>query len=342
MSPSAMANPACAWDQFEVTRTAELYAAVFANPADDGPREVLADHLHELGDPRGEFIALQLAKLRRKPTAVATRRERSLLADHHLTWLGALADAVNPPNSTWVRGFLDTAWVDLSSEPPADPMWNTVRSIRRIGALTRRPPSMFGAGCFAALAELHGIELEHLAPIVDAVRKPPLEVLKIESTHGRASWTARERTLLDRLVELPRLTRVKLAFSQTELDVILRSEIARRLTHLELAPPVIDLPRNLAAAESLENLVELALSTPYYEFRFARGTDNRLSALTIVWTGLVNAASYLTRITTPMRALPEDTLTSFRFDHASTRFPAPKLKPLMNAVARQRRIPVRK
>src|SRR5206468_162610 len=38
-----------------------LFAAVAAAPDDDEPRHVLADHLQELGDPRGELIALQLS-----------------------------------------------------------------------------------------------------------------------------------------------------------------------------------------------------------------------------------------------------------------------------------------
>ena len=41
-----------------------LFAAVYARPADDGARQVLADALQELGDPRGEFISLQLQSRR--------------------------------------------------------------------------------------------------------------------------------------------------------------------------------------------------------------------------------------------------------------------------------------
>ena len=44
-----------------------LYAAVFAAPADDGPRLVLADALQEAGDPRGEFLSLALDRKRSIP-----------------------------------------------------------------------------------------------------------------------------------------------------------------------------------------------------------------------------------------------------------------------------------
>ena len=43
-------------------RTSELLAEIAANPADDGPRLVYADTLVERGDPRGEFIQIQLRK----------------------------------------------------------------------------------------------------------------------------------------------------------------------------------------------------------------------------------------------------------------------------------------
>jgi len=44
-----------------MSRESELRAAIHANPDDDGPRLVYADLLAECGDPRGEFIQLQLA-----------------------------------------------------------------------------------------------------------------------------------------------------------------------------------------------------------------------------------------------------------------------------------------
>ena len=68
-----------------------LYAAVHADPSDDGPRQVLADALLERGDPRGELIALQLARARGEPTVAA--RETALLREHASEWAGELARA---------------------------------------------------------------------------------------------------------------------------------------------------------------------------------------------------------------------------------------------------------
>src|ERR1043165_3448158 len=61
---------------------AELLALVYAAPDDDGPRLVYADALLERGDPRGELIALQIARARGPVSDDARAREAELLTDH--------------------------------------------------------------------------------------------------------------------------------------------------------------------------------------------------------------------------------------------------------------------
>lgn len=56
-----------------------LLAAIYAAPDDDGPRLVYADALTERGDPRGEFIALQIQHARGTKSPSTLRRERELL-----------------------------------------------------------------------------------------------------------------------------------------------------------------------------------------------------------------------------------------------------------------------
>ncbi|MBA2541405.1 MAG: TIGR02996 domain-containing protein [Deltaproteobacteria bacterium] len=71
---------------------AELFAAVYASPDDDGPRSVLADLLQEQGDPRGEFIALQLAREEdpaRESAAEAEHAEVARAARHGDSQQGA-------------------------------------------------------------------------------------------------------------------------------------------------------------------------------------------------------------------------------------------------------------
>lgn len=106
----------------------DLYAEVYANPALDAPREVLADALVEAGDPRGELIQLQLARARGAGTAASRARERALLAAHAASW--TLLRAVDPRTVEFERGFPARAHVVLGgAHAPrdllADPRWST-------------------------------------------------------------------------------------------------------------------------------------------------------------------------------------------------------------------------
>jgi uncharacterized protein (TIGR02996 family) len=73
-----------------------LYESVYARPADLAVRHVLADQLQVIGDPRGEFISLQLMKRRQPPER---RRMRAILVANRDAWMRplqpvALGDAV--------------------------------------------------------------------------------------------------------------------------------------------------------------------------------------------------------------------------------------------------------
>lgn len=74
---------------------ASLLQAIYATPADDGPRAVLADLLQERNDPRGEFIALQLAN---------DARANKLLAANAKKWVGELAPVLTT-ELEFRRGF---------------------------------------------------------------------------------------------------------------------------------------------------------------------------------------------------------------------------------------------
>lgn len=67
----------------------ELFARVYENPADDEARAVLGDVLQEQNDPRGELIALQLARHGTKKAR--TPRERELETKWGRIWVGPLA-----------------------------------------------------------------------------------------------------------------------------------------------------------------------------------------------------------------------------------------------------------
>ena len=115
---------------------ADLFREVWAAPADDGPRQVLADWLTERGDPRGELVALQLARVAGRVDAAAMRRERALLAEHGRAWLGPLEPViVSNAFLLFERGFVrrcEVAWRRLAALPPlmTHPAWSTVREYR--------------------------------------------------------------------------------------------------------------------------------------------------------------------------------------------------------------------
>lgn len=119
-------------------RTIEaLFADVYANPDDDGPRQVLGDALIERGDPRGEFIQLQLARGR---GGAVTPRETELLKRHGKQWLGPLATVLSfgkgYSSTRFERGFVARADFIFKIEQKLplivdDPGWSTIEEFER-------------------------------------------------------------------------------------------------------------------------------------------------------------------------------------------------------------------
>lgn len=106
----------------------ELYARVAADPDDDAPRRVLADKLMGEGDPRGEFIELQL---RPTLTPAEAKRVKELLAKHEKAWLGPVAETTRKPDRVWRRGFLDACRIvargKFLAQALGHPAWALVR-----------------------------------------------------------------------------------------------------------------------------------------------------------------------------------------------------------------------
>jgi uncharacterized protein (TIGR02996 family) len=68
---------------------AAFHAAVLAAPEDDFPRLIYADWLDEQGDPRGQFIRLQIAA--HAGDSEAEESAQALEKEHGRTWAGRLA-----------------------------------------------------------------------------------------------------------------------------------------------------------------------------------------------------------------------------------------------------------
>lgn len=97
-----------------------LFEAVYQDPSSDEARLVLSDALQQSGDPRGEFIALQLKP---KRSAQDNKRAKALEAEHGATWLGEIAPALPKSNRRFERGFLSKCRV--SSHPNVDTLVGT-------------------------------------------------------------------------------------------------------------------------------------------------------------------------------------------------------------------------
>lgn len=85
-----------------------LESALVEDPDDLATHHAYADYLQEQGDPRGEFIQVQLSLEDPDRTEAERRklllREQALLARHGRKWLGCLADELlGPVDSPWAE-----------------------------------------------------------------------------------------------------------------------------------------------------------------------------------------------------------------------------------------------
>ena len=162
---------------------AALFAAVYAALDDDGPRAVLADWLQERGDPRGDFIALQLAA---PPSRDAARRMQALQRAHATHWLGRLASLVPPHEVGWERGFPARARISVKRPSEARrlvelPELATLRALRlgRLGEvagaeLTRR---VLSSPALRRVRELEDVPAALVPTLVAAA--PPFSLARL-------------------------------------------------------------------------------------------------------------------------------------------------------------------
>ena len=172
--------------------TESLFAAVYADPDRDEPRSVLADHLIELGDPRGEFIALQLARARTGGTP--SQRERALLKAHGAKWTGHLERIFAKTDREFARGFLargraEGQWKIGSPAKHAMPSmiglveWSTVEGYACPNYYDDRVvplAELFSAPAMRSLRVLHNIPANIAVEIEKSATPPPLVEIAIQ------------------------------------------------------------------------------------------------------------------------------------------------------------------
>ncbi|MGC4120970.1 MAG: TIGR02996 domain-containing protein [Myxococcales bacterium] len=174
------------------------WSRFWSKPQDDGLRQVYADWLVERGDPRGEFIALQYARLSGSLTREQEKREAELLALHRERWLGSLAAKVQVSAARFERGFaaeVNGAETDGARE------WSTVRAIHYAVPGDETPV----------------MALERLLDIKDlnrfARRTRPLPIAELHWAGGYGARMKEQLGQIDRMPPLPNLRRLDLTGS---------------------------------------------------------------------------------------------------------------------------------
>ena len=163
-----------------------LLDLVYASPDDDSPRHVLADLLQELGDPRGEFIALDLLK-----ESVDVEARNKLLREHGAKWLGLLSPVVSTETVLFERGFPCIVDASFASEEVVarcgdDPAWATITDItfedpnfRRQYNRGRRPlvDLQYLSNAMVSLTRLRNVERSGLTRLASMDFTLPIEYL---------------------------------------------------------------------------------------------------------------------------------------------------------------------
>lgn len=170
-----------------------LLAAIIDNPDDDAPRAVYADWLTEKGDPRGEFITLQLAA---RPTAKQRARADELLDKYKKEWVGRFGGTklaygftektwtkTNPTKWEFARGFVDSCSMKAADFARNAPALLEAEPLRRAHVTDRDVEALIAVTEIGGLRELdfRRVRLKgEIATLVDARCFARLEVLGLE------------------------------------------------------------------------------------------------------------------------------------------------------------------
>jgi uncharacterized protein (TIGR02996 family) len=132
---------------------AGLLRAIFEDPEDDTVRLVYADFLDEKGDPRGEFIRLQVLRHQEKEPRAPCPREQELLERHFAEWTRE-AQPFDPETVrlAFERGFIANANIEHGCDKDLE--------------VLRRLPGLRGVGLEACEVSPEGLRdvaaLRHL------------------------------------------------------------------------------------------------------------------------------------------------------------------------------------
>lgn len=186
----------------EPTHVESLYEQVLAAPKNLELRHVWADALLEHGDPRGEFVALQLkvASAGGLTTPEEQARRNSLQRKHQRAWLGALSDVLLASTVRFEAGCLVEAQLGpLSAAGPEE--WRRLsgeRTLLTVKRLRRNSNADVYLTFLSSpmMASLEAVEVSNnplLARLVDSKAANRVRQVTIEKTLNAETFDLLER-----------------------------------------------------------------------------------------------------------------------------------------------------
>jgi uncharacterized protein (TIGR02996 family) len=211
-----------------VSKRDDLFAAVYAEPDSDEPRVVLADYLMEQGDPRGEFIAKQLAG--------DDAGAEMLLAVHGRVWLDSLQPFTS--RAQYRRGF--PARLELGAITPgaidvdglaADPALATIEDL----LIGQAHHGVYGRLIASpAMIALRRIEITH-PDVLIALRESPAKIEHVGQM-TRAGSGDHAAAMTDTMAACARRAEItSLAFTHGSLPDLFQSAMFPQLTTIQMA-----------------------------------------------------------------------------------------------------------
>lgn len=341
-------------DQKAATRdVSSLEAAVYAAPLDDAPRMVLADALLEKGDPRGEFISLQLQASKRRLTAEERWKEYDLLEEHRDTWLGPLKLALDEWNDVvhFRNGFVDTFSVASDKEHPMKilaeaPQFKTVRTLLlRLFDESPLPIEFLRSPQCANITGLGELNETAFRQVLTAKEPWPYE--KLYCNEPDYDHVSRDVKLICDSKAIPKVKSLRVSGYSMEPSVwapLWKSENGKRLIEFGSSQGVYRIGKWVEEIE--KHGLDAQLTSFDLSFNFGsrdfvalltRGEDGRLSHLE-VWKRPPNP-SYgtpkISELAERLDALPPDRLTGFRYAGKLSKGDRKKLE---TTLARQKKL----
>jgi uncharacterized protein (TIGR02996 family) len=265
--------------------------AIVNDPESDDLRLVFADYLEDQGDPRAEFIRLQIERERLLPftlgRAQLERHEHEMLAQFRVPWTKPLTD-LGAQKCCFRRGFVETIQIDadaflrnagaiLTAAPVRHielvEFTDRLLELARCSYLSRLrglhlsgdPISDEGAQALASSPHVEtltaltlcGAELSFNA-LSAVFSSPRLTQLKSLNLAGNPLWESDMRTVIDHS-RLRHLSSLGLSCTFFDLAPMFASPSFPRLVHLDLCENELDQATAITSCSALSDLAELDL-----------------------------------------------------------------------------------